>query len=113
MVPGRARRQAGVMNTAPYPPTDSATAGQQAGDQQVTRPLCRPRQDRMLAGVAAGFARYLGVDVLLVRVALVVLCFVGGVGLPLYLASWLLIPDEGAEQSIATEFTDSMQDWRN
>jgi phage shock protein C len=67
----------------------------------------------MLAGVAAGFARYLGIDVTLVRVALVVLCFAGGIGLPLYLASWLLIPDDGAEQSIAADVTDSMQGWHN
>ncbi len=113
MVPGRPRRQAEVMNTAPYPPADTAGAGQQSDDRPATRALCRPREDRMLAGVAAGFARYLGIDVMLVRVALVVLCFVGGVGLPLYLASWLLIPDEGAEQSIAADFTHSMQDWRN
>src|SRR5580692_5807631 len=113
MVPGRTRRQSGVMNTAPYPPTDTAGAGQQAHDRPPARALSRPREERMLAGVAAGFARYLGIDVMLVRVALVVLCFVGGIGLPLYLASWLLIPDEGAERSIATDFTDSMQDWRN
>lgn len=75
--------------------------------------LRRPRQDRMVAGVAAGFGHYLGIDVTLVRVALVVLCFAGGIGLPLYLASWLLIPDDGAEQSIAADFTASMQDWHN
>jgi len=76
-------------------------------------PLYRPVDDRMLAGVASGLARYLGVDVLLVRIALVVLCFVGGIGLPLYVASWLLIPEEGAEHSIAVDFVRSMQDWRD
>ncbi len=67
----------------------------------------------MLAGVASGLARYLGVDVMLVRIALVVLCFVGGVGVPLYLASWLLIPEEGADQSIAADFIGSMQGRRD
>lgn len=62
----------------------------------------------MLAGVASGMARYLGVDVMLVRIALVVLCFVGGIGVPLYLASWLLIPEEGADQSIAADFIRSV-----
>jgi phage shock protein PspC (stress-responsive transcriptional regulator) len=72
-------------------------------------PLYRPVDDRMLAGVASGLARFLGVDVMLVRIALVVLCFVAGVGVPLYLASWLLIPEQGAEQSIAAEFLHSIQ----
>jgi hypothetical protein len=36
-----------------------------------------------------------------------VLAIVGGVGIPLYLAGWLLIPEEGAEQSIASQFIES------
>jgi phage shock protein PspC (stress-responsive transcriptional regulator) len=76
-------------------------------------PLYRPVDDRMLAGVASGLARFLGVDVMLVRIALVVLCFVAGVGVPLYVASWLLIPEQGAEQSIAAEFIHSVQDARD
>jgi phage shock protein PspC (stress-responsive transcriptional regulator) len=78
-----------------------------------TRSLYRPYQDRMLAGVASGIARYAGIDVLLVRIALVVLCFVGGAGLPLYAACWLLMPDEGAEQSIAADLTRGIQSWKN
>jgi phage shock protein C len=50
--------------------------------------------------------------VLLVRIALVVLCFLGGIGVPLYLAGWLLIPDEGADQSIAADFISSTRDGR-
>ena len=33
----------------------------------------------------------------------------GGAGVPIYLAGWLLIPEEGAEQSIASGFIQSMQ----
>jgi phage shock protein PspC (stress-responsive transcriptional regulator) len=61
----------------------------------------------MLAGVAAGIARYLDVDVTIVRIVLAVLAVVGGAGVPLYLAGWLLIPEEGAEQSIVGEFIQS------
>jgi phage shock protein PspC (stress-responsive transcriptional regulator) len=67
----------------------------------------------MLAGVASGIAAYLGVDALLVRIAFAVLSIVGGVGIPLYVVCWLLIPDEGTSQSIATDFAGSMHDWRN
>jgi len=71
--------------------------------------LHRPVNDRMIAGVAAGIARYLGVDVNLVRIAFVVLAFVGGAALPLYVAGWLLIPEDGADQSIAGELFSSLE----
>ncbi len=71
-------------------------------------PLQRPWHGRMLAGVAAGIADYLNIDATLTRIALVVLTFVGGIGVPLYLAGWLLIPEEGAEQSIASELIQSI-----
>ena len=59
----------------------------------------RPTAGRILGGVAAGLAEYLGVDAAVVRIAFVVLTFVGGVGVPAYLAGWLLIPREDAEDS--------------
>ena len=71
--------------------------------------LRRPFQDRMLAGVAAGLARYFGVDPILVRIAFVVLTVIGGAGIPLYLAGLLLIPDEGSDVSIAGSIIESLQ----
>ncbi|HEX5188798.1 MAG TPA: PspC domain-containing protein [Streptosporangiaceae bacterium] len=73
------------------------------------RQLRRPVDDRMIAGVASGIARYLNVDVNLVRIAFVVLAFVGGAALPLYLVGWLLIPEDGAAQSIAGELFSSLE----
>lgn len=64
-------------------------------------PLRRSRDDRVLAGVAAGFARWLGIDPVIVRVVLVVLAVFGGSGLVLYLIGWLLIPVEGEQSSEA------------
>ena len=69
----------------------------------------RPFDDRMLAGVAAGLARYFGVDPTIVRIAFVVLTLVGGAGIPLYLAGLLLIPEEGSDQSIAGSIIESLQ----
>jgi phage shock protein PspC (stress-responsive transcriptional regulator) len=71
--------------------------------------LVRPLHDRMLAGVGAGIADYLGVDPTVVRIVLAVLVFVGGAGIPIYLAGWLLIPEEGAERSIASDLIGSLQ----
>ncbi len=55
----------------------------------------------MLAGVASGLAEYLGINVIVVRLAFVVLTFLGGAGIPLYLACWLLIPTSDTGRSIA------------
>jgi phage shock protein C len=86
---------------------DTTTATPQANNQTTPQQFRRPVHDRMIAGVAAGIADYLGADVTAVRIILAVLVFVGGAGLPIYLAGWLLIPEEGASQSIAGEFFQS------
>lgn len=54
----------------------------------------------MIAGVAAGVADYLTIDVVVVRVAFVVLLLLGSVGVPLYAAAWLLIPEKGDDESL-------------
>jgi phage shock protein PspC (stress-responsive transcriptional regulator) len=71
--------------------------------------LRRPFEDRVLGGVAAGIARYLGVDPTIIRIAFVVLTLVGGGGIALYLAGLLLIPDEGSDQSIARSVIESFR----
>jgi phage shock protein PspC (stress-responsive transcriptional regulator) len=84
--------------------------------------LRRPAKGRMIAGVAAAISRHFNVDVTIVRVVFAVLAIVGFTGLaylgnlplylggiPLYLACWLLIPEEGAEHSIAAGFIRSLQ----
>lgn len=95
------------------PQSEQFTTGYKQSSQAGPRSLVRTRQGRMLAGVASGVARYAGVDVTLVRIAFAVITLVGGIGIPLYLASWLLIPDEDAAHSIAADFTSSVQEWRN
>jgi phage shock protein PspC (stress-responsive transcriptional regulator) len=89
--------------------TTTADANPQAMEQSRPHPLRRPVHDRMLAGVAAGIADYLGADVTIIRIVLAVLAFVGGAGVPIYLACWLLIPEEGSDQSIASGFFQSRQ----
>jgi phage shock protein C len=62
--------------------------------------LERPRKGRLVAGVAAGVAEYFGVDATLVRLAFAIAACFGGVGILIYLAGWLLIPEEGESGSI-------------
>ena len=94
------RTHAGAMNTTTTSAASDQTS-QPPHDSQPAQTLCRPTRDRMLAGVAAGVARYLNVDVTVIRILFAVLTVVGGAALPIYLAGWLLIPEEGADQSIA------------
>ena len=51
-------------------------------------------KNRMIAGVCCGIANYLDWDVSLVRIAFVVMSFVAGVGIVLYLLFWFLFPNE-------------------
>ncbi len=70
-------------------------------DQPTARQLRRSADDRMLAGVAGGIARYLGADVTLVRVIIAALALFTGAGVALYIAAWLLIPEDGEDQPVA------------
>jgi phage shock protein C len=59
-----------------------------------TKRILRSRNDRMLAGVASGLAAYFNIDPLLVRLAFVLLSFINGIGLMLYMVLWALLPNE-------------------
>jgi len=58
----------------------------------VPRKLTRDTRGAALAGVAAGFGRYLDVDPVLARLGFVLLAFVNGLGILVYLAGWALMP---------------------
>ncbi len=58
--------------------------------------LTRSRTDAMIAGVAAGIARYLNTDPVLVRLVFVLLAF-SGPGLLIYPLLWLIMPRDPAE----------------
>jgi len=62
----------------------------------VPRKLTRDTRHAVLAGVAAGFGRYLDVDPVLARLGFVLLAFVNGLGVLVYLAGWALMPREDA-----------------
>ncbi|MDO8209384.1 PspC domain-containing protein [Conexibacter sp. CPCC 206217] len=59
------------------------------------RRLERSRDDKVIAGVCGGVARYFSVDATIVRVVTVALLAFGGFGAFLYLAAWLLVPEQG------------------
>jgi len=58
----------------------------------MAKRLTRDTDNAMLGGVAAGYADYLGLDPVLVRLGFVLLVFLHGAGVILYLASWAIMP---------------------
>jgi phage shock protein PspC (stress-responsive transcriptional regulator) len=70
----------------------------------TTRELRRPKDDRMVAGVAAGLAEYFGLRPAIYRIAFAALALVGGAGILLYVVAALVIPTEGADESVAEDF---------
>jgi phage shock protein PspC (stress-responsive transcriptional regulator) len=69
--------------------------GETLREMWETRPA-RPRDDRQVAGVAAAIARRYDIDPVLVRVGFVVAAF-SGIGAALYVAGWILLPNEPAD----------------
>jgi phage shock protein C len=67
-----------------------------------TKRLIRTRKDRMVAGVCSGIAEYVGIDVTVVRLVFLALSVVTfGLFALVYLAGWVVIPEEGEDGSIA------------
>ena len=57
------------------------------------------KRNKKVAGVCAGFARYLDIDVVLVRVVWLGLSLCTGVGFLVYLAGWIVIPGDAGQQT--------------
>jgi len=65
------------------------------------RRLSRPRDGRWLGGVSSGLGAYFDLSPAIYRIAFVALALAGGTGILLYIAAWLVIAEEGEDDSIA------------
>lgn len=87
-----------IANDSRYCSRCGTATGTHSLASQTGRParlLRRPRDDRKIAGVCSGISRYLGVDVTLVRVGMIVLAlWPPGVGLIIYLVCWIVMPND-------------------
>ncbi len=54
----------------------------------------------MLGGVCGGIARYFDVDPVIIRLLWVAFALIFGAGVLVYLVAWILIPEEGEEESV-------------
>jgi len=76
--------------------------GQSACESKTSGPLRRIPEDGLLGGVAAGLAARTGLDLTLVRLALVLLGLVTfGYAVVAYVLFWLVVPVAGTDSSIA------------
>jgi phage shock protein PspC (stress-responsive transcriptional regulator) len=70
----------------------------------TSRLLRRPIEGRAFAGVAAGLGQRFEISPTWFRVAFVLMTVFGGIGLLLYALGWLLIPEEGSDDPIITQW---------
>jgi phage shock protein C len=79
--------------------------GKQAGvAPSPTRPvarLLRVREGKKIAGVCAGFARYIHLDVTVVRIVWLLTALTCGVGFIAYIVAWIAMPVEDAPVCMA------------
>ena len=69
--------------------------GMQQAPYTVYNHLSRPRDNRRIAGVCSGLARYFGVDPVLIRILMVVLAlWPCGLGVILYIVCWIVMPND-------------------
>ncbi|MBK0382146.1 PspC domain-containing protein [Pedobacter sp. SD-b] len=60
----------------------------------MEKKLKRDTTDNMVAGVAAGLAKYFELDVTWVRIAFALAAFFGGGGIWVYLILWIAVPED-------------------
>jgi phage shock protein PspC (stress-responsive transcriptional regulator) len=65
----------------------------------MERRLYRSRGDRVIWGVCGGLARYLNVDVTVIRLVMILLVFANGIGILIYLVMTLIVPLEGSKSA--------------
>lgn len=75
----------------------------QAQGYYAPKRLKRLMYDKSIAGVCSGFAKYLNVDVTLVRlVTLCIALFSGGIGVVAYLVAWIVMPKDYGYPQVGT-----------
>ena len=61
--------------------------------ETTVKKLFRDPEDKKIAGVCAGIAKYFGVDVAVMRILFLVLIFLGGFGILAYIVLWIAVPE--------------------
>jgi phage shock protein PspC (stress-responsive transcriptional regulator) len=75
-------------------------------------PLRRDLDRKVVAGVCAGVARTLDVDPLILRVAVAVATVASGIGIPLYIGAWVLMPPDSGGPPLAARLRAHPGSWQ-
>ena len=59
--------------------------------------LTRSQTDKIIAGVCGGIANQLDVDPVFVRIGFLILLFASGIGFPIYMILWIVMPENGRD----------------
>jgi|SRR5215831_21157515 len=82
------------------------TATGVGGVRAETKILMLDKRNKKIAGVCSGFARYLDIDVTVVRVIWLAIALTAGIGFLAYLAAWIIMPsDQGLEVRVPATTT--------
>jgi phage shock protein PspC (stress-responsive transcriptional regulator) len=68
-------------------------------EKNLTKKLYRSKTNRYIGGVSGGLGEYFQVDANIFRILFIIFSFAGGIGIILYIAAFLLVP-ENPEYSI-------------
>lgn len=64
----------------------------QSDSERSEKRIFRDTEKGMIAGVCAGIANYLHIDIAIIRAIFVIFFIFGGFGVPLYIVLWIVIP---------------------
>jgi phage shock protein PspC (stress-responsive transcriptional regulator) len=87
-------------DSSPPPTPDPAAAAPKRFERSST--------DRLIGGVCGGLGRYFAIDPTLVRIGMVALALLGGIGLIVYAAALILVPSDGEVVAGPTDTRDRM-----
>ncbi len=70
------------------------------------RRLERNPDDKVIAGVASGVADFFGIDRTVVRVVWALTMLLGGLGVIVYIALWIVVPEGDSDRTVAHDLRD-------
>ncbi len=69
-------------------------------ETKTLKRLYRSQSDRFVGGVCGGLGEYFKVDANIFRILFVVFTFIGGIGIILYIASLIIVPENPSDSNI-------------
>ncbi len=79
-------------------------------EETSIKKLFRSRKDRMLVGVCGGIAEYLNVEPVLVRLAWVIMTLFAGIGILVYIAGAIIVPENPDQEYSEKELNKNKND---